>query len=92
MANKTKDVLSDKYHQKAVADYHEKLTNIIVRIPSKQACGVDYKELIKSYLKIEAEKTGEKPKSMNEYILDLIEKDSGIAIHRGAKGLSANKE
>lgn len=86
-----KKELSEKYDQKAVAAYHNKLTNIIVRIPSKEACGVDYKELINDYLKAKAKETGEKPMSMNEYILSLIERDSGITIHRGAKGLKIDK-
>lgn len=80
-----------KTNKEAVTDYHKKLTNIIIRIPSKEACGIDYKEQINEYLKANA-KNGEKPKSMNEYILDLIEKDSGISIHRGAKGLKIDKD
>ena len=91
MAKEPNKKYSEKYDQVAVDKYHKKLTNIIVRIPSKEACGVDYKEQINEYLKKSA-KNGEKPKSMNEYILSLIEKDSGITIHRGAKGLSVNKD
>ena len=91
MAKESKKEYSPKYDKKAVTDYHNKLANIIVRIPSKEACGVDYREQIKEYLMAKAKETGEKPKSMNEYILGLIEADSGISIHRGAKGLSVKE-
>lgn len=87
-----KKELSDKYDQKAVKAYHEKLTNIIIRIPSKESCGVDYKEQINDVLKARADETGEKPISLNQYILDLIEQDSGISIPRGLKAMRKQKE
>ena len=73
------------YDKKAVKDYHDKLTNITIRIPSAKACGIDYKEKIKVVLKERAKESGDKELSINEYILELIEKDSGISIPRGLK-------
>jgi len=68
----------NKSNAEAVADYHKKLVNLAtVRVPSPDLCGYDYKEEINKYLKQRygVSENGKQLKSMNEYILDLIEKD-----------------
>lgn len=67
-----------KTNADAVKDYHKKLVNLaIVRVPSEDVSGVDFKAEVFKYL---CERYGEKKdgvpnKSMNEYILDLINAD-----------------
>lgn len=65
----------NKTNKEAVKDYHKKLTVITIRIPQSD---IDYKALIQKH----AEKN---KKSMNEYILSLIEKDMNIIIPKGVK-------
>lgn len=82
-----KNKLSETYDRNAVSTYHNKLSNIIIRIPSKETCGIDYKEKIIEVLKERANESGITPISMNTYILNLIENDTGISIPRGLKML-----
>ena len=74
-----------KENKESVRDYHNKLANIRVRFPAKDdELGIpDYKALIEA----RADEVGEK--SVNAYILSLIEKDLGITIK---KGFRDNKE
>lgn len=65
----------NKTNREAVKDYHKKLSVITIRIPQND---IDYKAQIQKH----AEKN---KKSMNEYILDLIEKDMNITIPKGVK-------
>lgn len=65
----------NKTNKEAVKDYHKKLTVITIRIPQSE---IDYKARIQKH----AEEIG---KSMNEYILSLIEDDMHIKIPKGVK-------
>lgn len=72
--------MDKKTNASAVRDYHKKLTTLAtVRVPSVEVIGVDIRSRVQYYL---AERYGVKDngalvKSMNEYILDLIQKDMG---------------
>lgn len=74
-----------KDNKESVKEYHSKLASIRIRFPAKDdKLGIpDYKALIEA----RAEEIGEK--SVNAYILSLIEKDLGITIK---KGFRDNKE
>lgn len=65
----------NKTNKEAVKDYHKKLSVITIRIPQSDT---DYKAQIQKH----AEEIG---KSMNEYILSLIEDDMHIQIPKGVK-------
>ena len=72
----------NKTSREAVKDYHKKLSVITIRIPQSD---IDYKERIQKH----AEEIG---KSMNEYILSLIETDMKITIPKGVKGVKDTKQ
>lgn len=72
----------NKTNKDAVKDYHKKLSVITIRIPQS---GIDYKARIQKH----AEEIG---KSMNEYILSLIETDMNITIPKGVKGVKDTKQ
>lgn len=65
----------NKTNKEAVKDYHKKLSVITIRIPQGD---IDYKARIQKHAE-------EKGKSMNEYILSLIEDDMHIQIPKGVK-------
>ena len=71
----------NKTNREVVKDYHKKLSAITIRIPQSD---IDYKERIQKH----AEEIG---KSMNEYILSLIETDMKITIPKGVKGVKDTK-
>lgn len=62
-----------KANNKAVQTYHKKLTNLaIIRVPTTDREGnyLEYKKAVAGYIE---ERYGKK--SMNEYLLDLIQND-----------------
>lgn len=69
-----------KTNKDAVKDYHKKLVNLaIIRVPSadKEGNELNYKDSVVQYLceRYGEKKEGTPEKSMNEYLLDLIEQD-----------------
>lgn len=70
-----------------VNKYHDQLTNIRVRFPSPEACGVDYQQMIRDralelgFVVKTGKDKGEG--SANAYILHLIEQDLGIKMIKG---------
>ncbi len=74
-----KEGIEMKTNSQIVDDYHKKLTNIRVRFPSEEQCGVDYAKLIRERaLELGFVNTKGKDKgtgSANSYILHLVEQD-----------------
>ena len=73
----------------AVEAYHGKLTDIKLRVPSKDTCGIDYVQLFKDraselgYINTKGKDKG--LGNINAYILSLISKDLGIDITSSVK-------
>ena len=84
-----------KANRDSVRDYSKKMSIMVtVRVPNPETCGVDYKAMINDYLmeRYGATENGKQIKSLNEYILNLIEDDMNqwygkevIAIKKGLK-------
>lgn len=81
-----------KTNADAVKDYHKKLVNLaVVRVPSEEVSGIDFKAEVTKYLcdRYGEKKDGVPNKSMNEYILDLINVD--LQKWYGASGKAASE-
>ena len=80
-----------KSNNESVADYHSKLTNLRVRFPSPEVCGVDYQQKMKDRAKelgFIIKKGKDKGEgSVNAYILHLVEQDLGISMVKGMNDL-----
>ena len=76
-------------NKELVREYHKKLTDIKLRIPSSEIVGVDYLSMMKDKAKEKGfinTKGAEKGKgNVNAYILDLVSKDLGIEIINSVK-------
>lgn len=80
-----------KTNSEAVAEYHSKLTNLRIRFPSPEQCGIDYQQMMRDRAKelgFIIQKGKDKGEgSVNAYILHLVEQDLGIEMVKGMTGL-----
>ena len=80
-----------KSNNEAVADYHSKLTNLRIRFPSPEVCGIDYQKMMRDRAKelgFVIQKGKDKGEgSVNAYILHLVEQDLDIAMVKGMNDL-----
>ena len=75
-----------KTNSEIVKAYHSQLTNVRVRFPNEEACGIDYLEMMRKRAKelgFIIEKGKDKGEgSVNAYILHLVETDLGITMQK----------
>lgn len=69
-----------KTQEQIIKDYHKKLAEIKIRIPSEESCGINYLSKIRQRAADLGFTSKRGEGSINAYVISLIEQDMGIEI------------